>query len=208
MANIASLCSRPPHAPRIFLDCLLTLSLSLTCIALFATSVSLYNTKISPNDGLAPLNHTLLITNSVPIVPLTISLLWSITQLSLLTRRVLHNYRKNSTGIATVGDTIAEEHDRKRRLVHPGWEVAIDLVCWVLMAVACGFVGTEIAKWKSGDMDDSIGNTKKINLKACPIIDPATGQLEYYCSHSWKRLVDLTMDGLNVMATNAYVKSS
>jgi hypothetical protein len=204
MANLSYLFHSPPRASGILVCRLIILALSTTAFALFATTLNIYNTRITPTDSLAPLNDHLLITNAVPIIPLTISIVWSIIQLTLLARRILRTYRRNSGGLATVSEE-EEARDGKRALVHPGWEVGVDCVCGVLLVVMTVLTGAEVAKWKTGKLDDGSGGTRQVDLGACPSFDLATGMLDYWCEHAWKRLVNLTNDGMDIMGPTAYV---
>jgi hypothetical protein len=204
MANLSYLFYSAPRAGGILVSRLIILALSTTALALFATTLHVYKTSSAPTDSLAPLNDSLLVTNAVPIVPLTISIVWSITQLTLLTRRILRMYRRNSGGLATVGEE-KEARDRETALVYPGWDVGVDFLCWVFLVVVTVLTGVEVGNWKAGQLGDGSGGTRQVDLKACPSFDPTTGMLDYWCGQAWNRLVDLTSDGMNIMGTTAYV---
>jgi hypothetical protein len=165
----------------------LAITFSTISLALFATTLSIYNNQVAPIDGLAPLNDTLLTINAVPIVPLTLSIIWCNTLLLALCFRT--QTRQNATDCPRGGTAILESQ-LKRPLVSPMLEAAIDAILWVFMLVTLGFTAVEVANWRRGDMEGFMG-VGNVRLSGCPVFNPTTGMLEWYCTTAWKRLSDL-----------------
>ena len=163
----------------------LAITFSAISLALFATTLSIYNNQIAPIDGLGPLNDTLLNTNAVPIVPTTLSIFWC-TALLVLCFRAHMRQKMNCSR----GGTAIPESQFQRPLVSPKWEAAIDSVLWVFMVLALGFAAAEVAKWRRGDMEGFAG-VGKVKLSDCPIVNPTTRTLEWYCTTAWKKLGSL-----------------
>jgi hypothetical protein len=202
MANISYLSTPGTHA--VIFSRVVIFALSTTALALFATTLHIYNTQVAPAGTQPRLNDSLLITNAVPFIPLAFSIAWSVTQLALLARRVRRAHRRNRRGLGAA-DAEKEARDRGRPLVHPGWDVGIDCLCGVLLVVAAALTGVEVGKWRIGELDDGSGGTVHVNLKTCPSFDPTTGVLDYWCGDAWNQLVNLTFDGMNIMGPLAYV---
>jgi hypothetical protein len=164
----------------------LAITFSTISLALFATTLSVYNDHIAPVDGRAPLNDTLLAINAVPIVPLTLSIIWCSTLLLALCFRT--PARQNAAD-CSIGGTAMPESQLKRPLVSLKLEGAIDSVLWVVMVVTLGFTAAEVANWR-GDMEGFVG-VGKVRLSGCPSVSSTTGTLEWYCTAAWKRLSGL-----------------
>jgi hypothetical protein len=163
----------------------LAITFSSISLALFATTLSIYSNQIAPFDGLAPLNDTLFNINAVPIVPLTLSIIWCST---ILLAFAFRTHKRNATDYSS-GPPIPESQ-LKRPLVSPKLESAIDSVLWVFMVITLGFTAAEVANWRRGDMQGFVG-VGKVRLSDCPSINPRTGTLEWYCTTAWKRLIAL-----------------
>jgi hypothetical protein len=155
---------------------------SLVSIGLFTQTLSIYNNKIAPNDGQAALNDNLLTKNGVVIFPLTVSAIWCTIMLVMTGYRVCTTAKKNREGSS------GSEGSKTDVVVHLGVEVGMESIIVVLMAVVLGVVAAEIAAWKNGKMDDGT----RVQLRDCPVINPATGKLFYYCTDDWKQLVNLS----------------
>ena len=204
MQNLSHLLLSAPRGHQILFSRIVILGLSAAGLGLFATSLSIYNTSIAGRDSVAPVNEGIRIVTALSITATTISILWSIFHLALLARRMLHAYRRHSRGLATAGGG-DEAWDEQRPLVHPGWEIVIDLLCWALLLVATVLVGTEWNRWKRGNLSNGLRGTNQVDLAACPTFDPATGMLNYWCGHAWNSLLFSMFNGQNVMAPTAYV---
>jgi hypothetical protein len=162
------------------------ITFSTISLALFATTLSIYNNQIAPIDGLAPLNDALLTVNAVPIVPLTLSIIWCIT---LFLAFCFQAHTQNATDCSADGTTIPESQFKKP-LVSPKLEAAIDSVLWVFMVVTLGFAAAEVANWRRGDMQGFVG-VGMVRLSGCPSVNPTTRTLEWYCTTAWRRLSGL-----------------
>jgi hypothetical protein len=172
--------------PHVIVTRTLTFLLSILSISFWAYTLSIYSTRIAPTDGLPALDDSLLTINSVPIVPLTISIFWTFINLIIFFRRVSRRERDQT-------------RCQQRPLVHPGWEIGIDGLIWVFMIVVMAVAGTELNRWQTGDEDWGIGGHKHVNLADCPIINPTTGLLEYYCTKDWKNLMHFQSVALSLM---------
>lgn len=186
MGNLNSLFKVFPSLIHTILLHGLAIVFSTVSLALFATTLSTYNNKIAPIDGLAPLNDTLLTINAAPVVPLTLSIIWCNALLALCIRSCS---RQNVTDSSLEGTAIAEA-PLKRPFISPKLEAIIDLVLGVVMVAALGFTSVEVANWRRGDMEGFMG-VGNVRLSSCPAVNPATKALEWYCTSAWKRLCDL-----------------
>jgi hypothetical protein len=204
MANFSYHFYCAPRAGSILVSCVIVLVLSTAALAVFATTLHIYKTNIAPTDSFEPSNNKILVTNAVTIVPLTILIVWSIIQLTLLARRIRRSYRRSSGSLAAVGEE-DETRERQTVLVHPAWEVGVAFLCGVFLIVVSVLTGAEVAHWRAGRLDDGSGGTRQVNLAACPSFDPATGMLDYWCGQAWNRLVNLTNSGQSILATTSYV---
>lgn len=174
------------HGHHIFGTRILIFVMSALSLSFWAYTLSIYNSRIAPTDGLSALDDSLLTINSLPIIPLTISILWTLTHLLILLRRAF-----------LWGPT----QSQPRPLVHPGWEVGIDGIIWVFMTVTTVLGGTELYRWRTGDEDWGIGGHKHVNLADCPIINTTTGLLEYYCTKDWNNLMKFQNVALSLMGS-------
>lgn len=165
--------------------------ISFISLSFWAQTLSIYNSRIAPIDGLSALDDNLLTNNSVPIVPLTISIFWSLIYFLIFFHRALRPSQRESE----------PTQSRPRPLVHPGWEIVIDGIIWVLMTVIMVSAGRELYRWRTGDEDWGIGGHIQVNLADCPIINPTTGLLKYYCTNDWNNLLEFQTVALSLMGT-------
>lgn len=217
MSKPTSLLSNVPDAYGILLIRPILLTLSIATLVVYGLTLRIYHTRIAPTGALAPpYDSPLLTINVVTLIPSAISTIWSITHLSLLTHRLLHTYRwrSNSRGLARapVDDEGGRETSRdglsSKAVVHPGWVLLADSVCWAFSLEMAVLTGEEAAKWKTGQVTvyGSEGSiTRQANLGACPTLDPATGRIDYWCESAWNDVVSLSGSGTSILGTLAYV---
>ena len=204
MASSASLLASVPKSHSILFNRLVLLALSIAALAVYATTYSIYNTRIASTGAFAPSQDSLLIVNGVSLIPSTISIIWSVTHLSLLARRLLHAHRRNHRHLTTA-DEGTEARDLRRAVVHPAWLVVADGHCFALFVVAAVLTGVKVTEWKNGKVDYGSEGIRQIDLGACPTFDPATGKLDYWCEHAWNEVVNLSNSGTSILGTLAYV---
>ena len=204
MAKAESLLYSVPDAHGILFTRPILLTLSVAALAVYAATLSIYNTRIASTGALAPSHDSPLIVNGVTLIPSTISTVWSITHLFLLARRLLHAHRQNSRGLATAHEG-REPWDGRRPVVNPGWLLVVDGVCWVFFLVTAILTGVEANKWKAGKVDYGSEGTRQVDLGACPTFDPTTGMLDYWCEQAWNEVVSLSNSGTGLLGTLAYV---
>lgn len=169
----------------------LTFVMAILSLSFWAQTLSIYNLRIAPTDGLSALDDSLLTTNSVPIIPLSISIFWALIHFLIFFRRASRppDRRRVPTQFQV------------RPLVHPGWEIGIDGIIWVFMTVVTVIGSLELRRWRTGDEDWGVGGHKQVNLTDCPIINPTTGLLEYYCTKDWNSLMNYQNVALGLMGS-------
>jgi len=217
MSKPASLLSSVPDAYGILLIRPILLTLSIAALVVYGVTLRIYHTSIAPTSALAPPHDSPLLTiNVVILIPSAISTIWSITHLSLLAHRLLHTYRwrSNSRGLAPAADDdeggreASRDGASSKAVVHPGWVLLADSVCWAFFLVMAVLTGQEVAKWKKGQVTvyGSEGSTtRQANLGACPTLDSATGRIDYWCESPWNDVVSLSSSGNGILGTLAYV---
>ena len=203
MASSASLLASVPNGHGILFNRLVLLALSIAALAVCARTYSIYNTRIESTGAFAPSDDSLLIVNGVSLIPSTISIIWSVTHLSLLARRLLHAHHRNNRHLTTAEGR--EARDLRRAVVQPAWLLVTDGHCFALFLVAAVLTGLKAAKWKNGKLDYGSQGTRQVDLGACPTFDPATGKLDYWCEQAWNEVVNLTNSGTSILGTLAYV---
>ena len=204
MAKSVSLLYSVPDAHGILFVRLILLALSIAALGLYAATLSIYNSRIASTGALTPSRPYPLIMNGVSLIPSTISIIWSITHLSLLARKLLDTHRCKSRGLVTA-DEGREAWDGRRAVVHPGWLLFADGVCWALFLVVSVLTGREATKWKTGKVGYGSDGTRQVDLGACPTVDPATGMLDYWCEQAWNEVVNLSNSGVSILGTLACV---
>ena len=196
MARYSSLLASVPDGYGIVFNRLIILALSTATLAVYAATYSIYNARVASTGGLAPSHNSPLTANGLSLVPAAISIVWSVTHLSLLARRLVRSHRRNSS---------PHEGTDSRAVVHPIWPLLADCTCFVLFVVAAVLTGVKVTKWRNGKVEYGSEGTRQVDLHACPTFDPATGKLDYWCGQAWNQVVNLTNSGTSIMGTLAYV---
>ena len=196
MAKSTSLLASVPDGYGIVFNRLIILALSTATLAVYAATYSIFNARIASTGGLAPSHSSPLTANGLSLVPSAISIVWSVTHLSLLARRLVRSHRRNSR---------SHEGTDSKAVVHPIWPLLADCTCFVLFVVAAVLTGVKVTKWRNGRVDYGSEGTRQVDLHACPTFDPATGKLDYWCGQAWNQVVNLTNSGTSIMGTLAYV---
>ena len=204
MASSVSLLSSVPDGHGILFNRLILLALSIAALAVDASTYSIYGTRIASTDAHTPSNNSLLVVNGVSLIPSTISIIWSVTHLSLLARRLLHVHRQNRRH-PTTADQGGEGWDLRKAVIHPVWLIVADCHCFALFLVMAVLTGIQVTKWKNGQVDYGSQGTRQVDLGACPTFDPATGKLDYWCEPAWNQVVNLSNSGTSILGTLAYV---
>ena len=204
MATSASLLSSIPDGRGILFNRLIILALSTAALAVYAATYSIYNARVASAGALTPSLDSLLIANGVSLIPSAISIVWSVTHLSLLARRLLHAYRRSCHHLATT-EQGRETLGLRRAVVHPAWLLVADGHCFVLFLVVTVLTGLKVTKWKTGKVDYGSEGMRQVNLGACPTLDSATGKLDYWCEQSWDQVVNLSNSGTSILGTLTYV---
>lgn len=196
MARSTSLLASIPDGYGIVFNRLVLLALSIAALAVYAATYSTYNARIASTGGFAPSHNSPLTANGLSLVPSAISIIWSVTHLSLLARRLVRSHHRNNH---------PHEGTESRAVVHPIWPLLADCTCFALFLVAAVLTGVKVAKWKTGKVDYESQGTRQVDLQACPTFDPAIGKLDYWCGQAWNRVVGLTNSGTSILGTLAYV---
>jgi hypothetical protein len=172
-----------------------TFLVSILSLYFWAYTLSIYTSRIAPTDGVPALDDDSLLTlNSLPIIPLGMSVLWALVHLLLFSRRA-SRLSDPPTGPPT-------PPSQPRPLVHPGWEIGVDGTIWVFMLVTTVLASRELGRWRAGDEDGAPGGGHThVNLADCPVTNPTTGRLEYYCTADWNNLMKFQNVALNLMAS-------
>lgn len=196
MARAGSLLASVPDGYGIVFNRLIILVLSTAALAVYAATYSIYKARIASTGAFAPSQNSPLTANGLSLVPSAISIVWSVTHLSLLARRLFRSRRRNSR---------PHEGTDSRAVVHPIWPLLADCTCFVLFLVAAVLTGIKVSKWRNGKVDYGSEGTRQVDLHACPTFDPVTGKLDYWCEQAWNQVVNLTNSGTSIMGTLAYV---
>lgn len=204
MASPVSLLASVPDGHGILFNRLVLLALSIAALAVDAATYTIYNTRITSTGALTPSNDSLLIVNGVSLIPSTISIIWSVTHLFLLARRMLHAHRRNNRRITTA-DQQRGGSDLRKTVVHPAWLLVVDSHCFAFFVVAAVLTGVKVTKWKNGQVDYGSEGIRQVDLGACPTFDPTTGKLDYWCEQAWNQVVNLSNSGTSILGTLAYV---
>ena len=196
-----------PDAHGILIVRLTLLVLSIAAVVVGAITLSTYDSRVASTGALTPSGHYPLVVNAVSLIPSAISIVWSITHLSLLARRLLQTHHRNQAGLTTPGkEREAFAADRSTAVVHPGWVLATDTACWVFFLVVSVLTGIQAANWKSGQVYYGSEGTRQVDLTACPTFDQTTsGVLDYWCEQAWGEVVDLTTSSTSILGTLTYV---
>ena len=204
MASSVSLLASVPDGHGILFNRLVLLALSVAALAVYATTYTIYNTRIASTGAFTPSANSLLIVNGVSLIPSTISIIWSVIHLCLLARRLLHAHRRNSRH-PTTADQGREGSGFRKAVIHPAWLLVADSHCFALFLVAAVLTGLKVTKWRNGQVEYGSEGIRQVDLGACPTFDPATGKLDYWCEQAWGRVVNLSNSGTSILGTLAYV---
>ena len=204
MASSVSLLSSVPDGHGILFNRLILLALSIAALAVDASTYSIYNTRIASTGAHTPSNDSLLVVNGVSLIPSTMSIIWSVTHLLFLARRLLHAHRRNRRHL-TPADQGGEGGNLRKAVIHPVWLIVADCHCFALFLVMAVLTGIQVTKWKNGQVDYGSEGTRQVNLGACPTFELATGKLDYWCEPAWNQVVNLSNSGTSILGTLAYV---
>lgn len=201
MARFNQLFSSYPNATYILVNRFITLALSITPLALFASSLDTYNNHVAPTSPLAPPHNSLIVINSLALTVCTLSTLWTTFHLALLARRMRQTNLRINAGAATAG---VNNHDQSP-LIHPIWEIIVDLKCWAFLVVMSVLTGIEANNWRRGQVAYGSEGTKQVDLGACPTSGSTPGAMDdYWCGHAWNQVYNSTNIGMEFMAVAAY----
>ena len=140
MAQPAPLLSTVHDAYGILFNRPILLVLSLAAIGVYASTLSIYETRVASTGALAPPRGSALVVNWVALIPSIISSVFSITHLSLLTRVLIRAHRRKSRGLASA-DEVIQPWERRRQVIHPGWLLMADGVCWAFFLTVAVLTG-------------------------------------------------------------------
>ena len=202
MAKSQSLLASVPASYTIIVTRTILLILSIAGLILYAITISIYNNHVAPVGALAPpRGSSILNVNIVTIVATILSTIWSFIHLGFLAQRLRETHargrRRNSNG----GE---EWSSTGKSVIHPRWILLVDTICWIWFIVMAVLTGTEASRWLGGTVE-AYGSpgTRKVNLKACPTFDSASGMIDYWCLHEWNKFVDLSQSGTSILGTLA-----
>lgn len=201
MVRFNQLFSSPPDACYILVNRFVTLVLSITPLALFASSLDTYKKHVVPTSPLASPHNSLIVINALALVICILSVLWTTFHLALLARRMRQTYLRINADAATAG---ANSHDQSP-LIDPLWEVIVDFKCWAFLVVMSVLTGVEANNWKRGQVEYGSEGKKQVNLGACPTFSSTPGKLDYWCGHAWNKVSNSTNNGMEFVAVAAYV---
>ncbi|MCJ1231416.1 hypothetical protein MMC12_008093 [Toensbergia leucococca] len=201
MTRFNQLLSSPPDAKYILINRFITLALSVTPLALFASSLDTYINHVVPTSPLASPHNTLIVINTLALIACALSSLWTTFHLALLARRMRQTYLWINANAATAG---FNNHDSSP-LIHPLWEIIVDSKCWAFLVVMTVLTAIEANNWRSGQVEYGSEGMKQVDLRACPTFASTPAEMmDYWCGHAWNKVYNATNIGMEFMAVTAY----